>query len=54
MALKRRPARVQRWRHWHLSLVQSVTLPLGKLSVHDEFPDSVAETIKPFFLDPAG
>jgi hypothetical protein len=28
-------------------------LPLGKLSVHEEFPDSVAETIKPFLLDRA-
>jgi hypothetical protein len=34
--------------------VQVITLPLGKLSVHEEFPDSVAETIKPFFLDRAG
>jgi len=28
--------------------IRSVMLPLGKLSVHEEFPDSVAETIKPF------
>ena len=31
--------------------IHSVMLPLGKLSVHEEFPDSVAETIKPFLLD---
>jgi hypothetical protein len=26
-------------------------LPLGKLSVHEEVPDAVAEAIKPFLLD---
>ena len=33
--------------------ISSVMLPLGKLSVHEEFPDSVAETIKPFLRDRA-
>jgi pimeloyl-ACP methyl ester carboxylesterase len=28
--------------------IQSAMLPLGKLSVHEEFPDSVAEIIEPF------
>jgi pimeloyl-ACP methyl ester carboxylesterase len=28
--------------------IQSAVLPLGKLSVHEEFPDSVAEIIEPF------
>jgi pimeloyl-ACP methyl ester carboxylesterase len=28
--------------------IRSAVLPLGKLSVHEEFPDSVAQTIKPF------
>ena len=31
--------------------IRSVMLPLGKLSVHEEFPDLVAETIKPFLWD---
>jgi pimeloyl-ACP methyl ester carboxylesterase len=31
--------------------IHSVMLPLGKLSVHEEFPDPVAETIAPFLLD---
>ena len=31
--------------------VQSVMLPRGKLSVHEEFPDLVAEAIGPFLLD---
>ena len=31
--------------------IESVMLPLGKLSVHEEFPDLVAETIEPFILD---
>ena len=31
--------------------VHSVMLPLGKLSVHEEFPSSVVETIEPFLLD---
>jgi hypothetical protein len=31
--------------------IRSVMLPLGKLSVHEEFPDSVAEAIKPFLWD---
>ena len=34
-----------------MSSIHSVMLPLGKLSVHEEFPDSVAETIAPFLLD---
>ena len=33
--------------------IHSVMLPLGKLSVHEEFPDLVAETIEPFLLDRA-
>jgi pimeloyl-ACP methyl ester carboxylesterase len=31
--------------------IHSVMLPLGKLSVHEEFPDSVTETIEPFLSD---
>src|SRR5262249_35396593 len=31
--------------------IQSVMLPRGKLSVHEEFPDFVAEAIEPFLLD---
>jgi len=31
--------------------IRTVLLPLGKLSVHEEFPDSVAEAIKPFLSD---
>ena len=31
--------------------IQGVMLPRGKLSVHEEFPDLVAETIDPFLLD---
>jgi pimeloyl-ACP methyl ester carboxylesterase len=31
-----------------ITSIQSAVLPLGKLSVHEEFPDSVAETIEPF------
>jgi hypothetical protein len=31
--------------------IRSVMLPLGKLSMHEEFPDLVAETIKPFLWD---
>jgi pimeloyl-ACP methyl ester carboxylesterase len=31
--------------------IRSVVLPLGKLSVHEEFPDLVAEAIKPFLSD---
>jgi pimeloyl-ACP methyl ester carboxylesterase len=34
-----------------VSSIRSVMLPLGKLSVHEEFPDAVAEAIKPFLLD---
>jgi hypothetical protein len=31
--------------------IRAAVLPLGKLSVHEEFPDSVAEAIKPFLSD---
>ena len=31
--------------------VPTAVLPLGKLSVHEEFPDLVAEAIKPFLSD---
>jgi pimeloyl-ACP methyl ester carboxylesterase len=31
--------------------IHTVMLPLGKLSVHEEFPDSVVEIIEPFLLD---
>jgi pimeloyl-ACP methyl ester carboxylesterase len=31
--------------------IRTVLLPLGKLSVHEEFPDLVAEAIKPFLSD---
>jgi pimeloyl-ACP methyl ester carboxylesterase len=31
--------------------IQGVMLPRGKLSVHEEFPNLVAETIEPFLLD---
>jgi pimeloyl-ACP methyl ester carboxylesterase len=31
--------------------IRTAVLPLGKLSVHEEFPDLVAEAIKPFLLD---
>jgi pimeloyl-ACP methyl ester carboxylesterase len=31
--------------------IQSVMLPLGKLSVHEEFPDLVVERIEPFLSD---
>jgi pimeloyl-ACP methyl ester carboxylesterase len=31
--------------------IQSVMLPQGKLSVHEEFPDLVAERLEPFLLD---
>jgi hypothetical protein len=31
--------------------IRSAKLPLGKLSVHEEFPDLVAEAIKPFLSD---
>jgi pimeloyl-ACP methyl ester carboxylesterase len=31
--------------------IRAAMLPLGKLSVHEEFPDLVAEAIKPFLLD---
>jgi len=31
--------------------IRSVVLPLGKLSVHEEFPDLVAEAIKPFLSE---
>jgi len=31
--------------------IRTAVLPLGKLSVHEEFPDLVAETIKPFLSD---
>jgi hypothetical protein len=31
--------------------VQSVMLPLGKLSVHEEFPDLVAARVEPFVFD---
>ena len=30
--------------------IRTVVLPLGKLSVHEEFPDLVVEAIKPFSL----
>ncbi|HEY2533265.1 MAG TPA: hypothetical protein VGJ20_35930 [Xanthobacteraceae bacterium] len=30
--------------------VESVCLPLGKLSLHEEFPDLVAKTIEPFLV----
>ena len=30
--------------------IHSVMLPLGKLSVHEEFPDSAAEIVEPFLL----
>jgi pimeloyl-ACP methyl ester carboxylesterase len=32
---------------------QSVTLPRGKLSVHEEFPDLVFGAIEPFLFDPS-
>jgi hypothetical protein len=28
--------------------VQAVELPIGKLSIHEEFPDAVAEAVKSF------
>ena len=31
--------------------IRTAKLPLGKLSVHEEFPDLVAEAIKPFLSD---
>jgi hypothetical protein len=31
--------------------IRSAKLPLGKLSVHEEFPDLVAEAIMPFLSD---
>ena len=31
--------------------IRTAVLPLGKLSVHEEFPDLVAESIKPFLSD---
>src|SRR5215471_17565978 len=31
--------------------IRTAVLPLGKLSVHEEFPDRVAEAIKPFLSD---
>jgi pimeloyl-ACP methyl ester carboxylesterase len=31
--------------------IRSAMLPLGRLSVHEEFPDLVAETVKPFLWD---
>jgi len=31
--------------------IRTAVLPLGKLSVHEEFPDLVAEAIKPFLSD---
>ena len=31
--------------------IRTVVLPLGKLSVHEEFPDLVAEAIKPFLSE---
>jgi pimeloyl-ACP methyl ester carboxylesterase len=31
--------------------IRTVRLPLGKLSVHEEFPDLVAETVEPFLRD---
>ena len=31
--------------------IRSAKLPLGKLSVHEEFPDLVAEAIEPFLAD---
>lgn len=30
--------------------IESVRLPLGKLSLHEEFPDLVAKTIEPFLM----
>jgi hypothetical protein len=32
---------------------QSVTLPRGKLSVHEEFPDLIFGAIEPFLFDPS-
>jgi hypothetical protein len=31
--------------------IRTTVLPLGKLSVHEEFPDLVAEAIKSFLSD---
>jgi hypothetical protein len=31
--------------------IRSAKLPLGKLSVHEEFPDLVAEAVEPFLSD---
>jgi pimeloyl-ACP methyl ester carboxylesterase len=31
--------------------IRTTVLPLGKLSAHEEFPDLVADAIKPFLLD---
>ena len=31
--------------------IRTAVLPLGKLSVHEAFPDLVAEAIKPFLSD---
>jgi pimeloyl-ACP methyl ester carboxylesterase len=31
--------------------IRTVVLPLGKLSVHEEFPDLVAEAVEPFLRD---
>ena len=35
-----------------LSGVQSCVLPNGKLAVHEEYPDEVAQLLKPFLLPP--
>jgi hypothetical protein len=35
-----------------LSGVQSCVLPNGKLAVHEEYPDEVAQVLKPFLLPP--
>jgi pimeloyl-ACP methyl ester carboxylesterase len=35
-----------------VSRMRTAVLPLGKLSVHEEFPDLVAEAIKPFLSNP--
>jgi len=31
--------------------IRTAVLPLGKLSLHEEFPDLVAEAIMPFLSD---
>jgi hypothetical protein len=38
-----------------LPIVRSVELPFGKLAVHEEFPDTVAEAVRSFLggLEPS-